>query len=107
MHLGGLAFRQHGEKLIASQTDGDVGAANRFLQQLGELSDHLVAGRMAKRIVDVFQPVEVQEKNGQRAAITMRTRNFFGEALFAGPAGLEDREWGTGGDIVLFSRSRS
>src|SRR3989441_11772383 len=98
--LFGLALRQHGQKLIATKTDGHVGTANGFLQALGEGLDDFVAGGVAKHVVHVFQAIEIQEQQGERARVALGAGNFFGEALFPGTAVVEAGEGVEHGDLV-------
>ena len=70
---GGVALvqqRKH-RKFIAADTADDVALAKDARQHLGRIDDQPVAGRMTLRVIDVLQPVQVEEDQqalGMRAA---------------------------------------
>jgi hypothetical protein len=68
--LGGLraldARQQDGELVTAEPRDG-VGAAHRAAQPFGHRLQHHVAVGVAERVVDLLEPVEVDEHEGDAA----------------------------------------
>ena len=61
----GVEQRHH--ELVAAQPDDQVRVAQRVLEARAELPQELVAGRMAERVVDLLEAVEVEEHEGQTA----------------------------------------
>ena len=58
---------QHDE-LVAAEAGDDVGAAHGVAQPVGHGAQQLVAARVAQRIVDLLELVEVDEVDGERPA---------------------------------------
>ena len=69
-----LALEQEHEP-VAAQTRHRVAAARRLAQAPGELEQQLVAHRMAQRLVDVLEPVEVEHQHGQVVAVVLGSRD--------------------------------
>ena len=59
--MGGEAGQQHGELLAADAEDG-VLVADGAAQGLGDLAQRLVADRMAVRVVDALEVVDVDRR---------------------------------------------
>ena len=71
-HLGRLratAVRQHDDEFIARQAPGNVARAQLRLDALGHAAQQPVAGRVAQRIVDLLETVQVDEDHGQLGAL--------------------------------------
>ena len=65
----------HGE-FVAAEPRDEIVAAQRVRQPQRDVADQLVADRMAERIVDVLEMVEVDvEHRGRRAAALRRRRS--------------------------------
>ena len=71
----GLAERvlQHHE-LVAAEAGDDVGAAHQRAQPVGDRAQQRVAARMAERVVDLLELVEVDEQDGERPAASQARR---------------------------------
>ena len=71
--LGGDVFEQDRE-LVATESGDGVGGPHARAQTLGDRAQELVAGRVTEAVVDVLEPVEVDEQHGERARMTDRPR---------------------------------
>ena len=60
---------QHRE-LVAAEASDDVTRSHRLLEAVRDLSEQLVAGVVAESVVDVLEPVDVQEQDGDAGAVT-------------------------------------
>ena len=58
------AGQDHGE-LVPAEANQQVPLAEDPSQPRAELSQQLVAGRVAERVVDLLEPVEIDEEEGQ------------------------------------------
>ncbi len=65
----GVGVHQHHTELVAAEADEQVGVSQRSLQAGAELTQELIAGGMAERVVDLLEAVEVdvQERHGALA----------------------------------------
>ena len=61
----GITVQQRQREFVASQPDDQVGAAQRVLEASAQLPEQLIAGGMAKGVVDLLEAVEVDEHEGQ------------------------------------------
>ncbi len=62
-------FAQHDE-LVAAETRDRVGLADGGLDPSGGFDEELVAHRVAERVVDGLEPVQVDEQHAEHAAVT-------------------------------------
>ena len=69
--LGGGLGEQDGE-LVASDPCHEIGGARDGCQPRGDLSQHRVAGLVAELIVHVLEPVDIQQGERQRTAVSLR-----------------------------------
>ena len=60
------------DELVAAEPRGGVGCADRVGDPLRHDLQHLVAGEVPERVVDVLEPVEVDEQHGEHAAVAPR-----------------------------------
>ena len=58
--------RQHDLELVAAEPPDQPGFADRALQPLRDLLEQRVADRMAERVVDRLEPVEVEQEQRGR-----------------------------------------
>jgi hypothetical protein len=59
---------QQDRELVPAQADDEVALAHRLLQAPGRLAQQLVTGRVAERVVDELEVVEVDEQQADGAA---------------------------------------
>ena len=71
--IGGEVFAQHGELVAAEARDGVAGPDDR-LELARHLDEQLVTGIVAEAVVDVLEPVEVEERDADRSPATARQR---------------------------------
>ena len=88
---GGIgALNQHHE-LVSAEAGSGVGAAHALGQAQRELAQHLVAGRMAERVVDGLEVVEVDEEDRHLVLVAAqaleRVRHAILEQQAVGQAG--------------------
>ena len=62
---GGDLGEQHGE-LVAAQARDGIDLAKRAAQALADLDEQLVAVMVSKRVVDLFEPVQIQQQQRGR-----------------------------------------
>ena len=60
------------DEFVAAEARGGVGRADRVGDPLRHDLQHFVAAHMAERVVDVLEPVEVDEQHGEHAAVPSR-----------------------------------
>ena len=53
----------HDDELVAAGAGREVRGAQHALEPLGERDEQVVAGRVAERVVDELEPVEVEEQD--------------------------------------------
>ncbi len=58
-------LRQEGHELVSAEAVGRVGLAQAHANSPGGLHEELVARRMAERVVDVLEAVEIEEEEGR------------------------------------------
>ena len=68
------------DELVAAEAGDDVGLADMAAQPVGDRAQQQVAARMAERVVDLLELVEVDEKDGDRAGLVESRQR-------AGPSG--------------------
>ena len=78
------------DEFVAAEPRRGVGRANRVRDPLRHDLQHLVAGEMTEGIVDVLEPVEVDEQDGERLAVPSRHGQRVFEALEEGRAIVEE-----------------
>ena len=76
----GLDPRQDHRELVASEPGQHVGAAQAGAQRVAHAGDQLVADRMAERVVDVLEVVEVDRQDGDRAPVALGAAELTGRA---------------------------
>ena len=89
------AGRQHDE-LIAAEAGGRVAAADVRVDALSGFAQRHVTGEMTVLIVDLLEPIQVDEQAGQARALPLRARQLLLQARIqiaaVVPAGEEVRE---------------
>ena len=60
-----IALRQHGNKLVARQTPGNIAAAQHALQSRRDIAQQFIPHRMTQRVIDLLEPVQVDEQHRQ------------------------------------------
>ena len=64
-HMLRIALRQHGNKLVTRQTPGNIAAAQHALQSCRDIAQQFIPHRMAQRVIDLLEPVQVDEQHRQ------------------------------------------
>ena len=64
--LRAVGARQDDGELVAAVAVGPVAVADRLAHGPGDLGEEAVAGRMAVRVVEDLEPVEVHHQDGER-----------------------------------------
>jgi hypothetical protein len=82
---------EHDELVTAQARDG-VGVANRLRKPPGEGLQHFVAGKVAERVVDVLEPVEIDEEQRDGAIVAPRERDRVIESLVECAAVVQARQ---------------
>ena len=85
---------QHGE-LVAAEASGHVRAARAGVESARELDEHLVAGRVAQRVIDRLEVVEVDEDHRRGALVAPSARDRLTNLL------REHRAVGEAGDGIV------
>ena len=67
-----LQFLQQHNEFIASLPHYCVRGAYAFEQSFGNGLQHLVADEMSEGIIHLFEPIQIQKKHGDMAALTFR-----------------------------------
>src|SRR5262249_59736288 len=80
------------QELLASPAAGQIDVAHGLLEELGELAEDGVTGRVAEAVVDVLEPVQVGNHDREWAAETLEASEFRGEDLLALSAIREPRQ---------------
>ncbi|CAN5918119.1 hypothetical protein BH23ACT10_BH23ACT10_01790 [soil metagenome] len=62
-------------ELVTAQPRDGVALADSLLQPLGDAGQQLVADAVAERVVDLLEPVEVNEQHGDDVVVPTRLRN--------------------------------
>jgi hypothetical protein len=70
--FGGAGALQDHDELVAAEPDAQVGGAAGVPHALGGQHQHEVAGRVAERVVDLLEAVEVELQDGQPLAAPVR-----------------------------------
>src|SRR5258708_39089537 len=86
-------FRKPNEKLIASQSNSQVGSPDHTVQTSGKFEQYVITGRMAVGVVDVLEIVQVQREDGQGMPLALRPSHFRGQALLSKTAVVQTRPW--------------
>ena len=71
---------EHGE-LVAAEPGDRVVLAQSLSEAPSDLSQHLVAGRVAERVVDLLEPIQVHYEHGQLTAALLRLGDRLSDAL--------------------------
>src|SRR6266508_89374 len=83
---GEIRAREDEDEFLAAPAPGEVDVAQRLLEEYRELPQDGVSRRVPVAVVDVLEPVEVRDHDGQRAAETLHACELGGEDLLALPA---------------------
>ncbi len=94
--VGARADIHHDGKLVAPHAGSDTAATQRGLEAIRDFLEQLVAAHMAKCVVDRFEPVEVDEQQGE-AVPAVGARDAIGEAL------MQHMPIGETGKLVVMS----
>jgi hypothetical protein len=74
-------FLQHHDELVAAEPRHGVAAAQRPRQPRRHLLEDLVADVVAERVVDVLEPVEVEEHQRHAGAVAARVHERLAQAV--------------------------
>src|SRR5947209_13147005 len=85
-------LRQHYAELLAAVTARDVVHAAAFLQRPADQLQHLVADRVAVRIVHALEVIDVEHQQRHRRAVAERAVNLGVDLLDHVPAVVEARQ---------------
>src|SRR5262245_33793888 len=91
---------QYDEKLLAAPPRHDVVRPHRLPEHGAQLPQHLVAGLMAHRVVDLLEAIDVEHDAAERLALALGARDFAGDALLA-PAAIREAGQRIGGGELL------
>ena len=80
-HGGILEFLDDDHELVAAQARQQVGLAQRLRQRGGHALQQLVADTMAQRVVDVLEPVQIDEQHADATAVAPRLGDRLTQAL--------------------------
>ena len=83
---------QDERELVAADAAGELAAARDAAQARADLREHLVAGDVAVRVVQLLEPVEVHDRDGERRALAIRARDLAGQPLLERAAVGEARQ---------------
>ena len=98
--------RQDHLKFVAPQTPHAPGFSDNLLQSLRHLFEQGIARRMAQRIIDLLEPVEVEQENGADTGLNLRGReNSFQRLRHAKPVGQTGQRIEMGQPIGVFLRT--
>ena len=67
--------RQHDRELVAAQPGDGVDAAQQPAHARRDTLQHAIAGLMSERVVDLLEPVEIQQQQRERRVRRLATRN--------------------------------
>ena len=70
--LAGAGARQDHDELVAAEPHAEVGGAAGFAHALRGDDEHIVAGRVAERVVDLLEAVEIELQHGEPFAAPVR-----------------------------------
>ena len=90
-----LDVLQQDRELVAAEAGRGVAGADARVEPLGDLDEHLVAGSVAEAVVDGLEVVEVEEHDGEAAALAPRAGRGVADAL------AEQRAVGQAGDGIV------
>src|SRR5690606_25898478 len=76
-----IAARKHAQKFVAAIAADEIVFAELRPKRGATLAQHGVSGRMAERIVDRFEPVEINHDDRQRATLMPRAIELAPELL--------------------------
>ncbi len=67
--------RQHHRELIAAEPRDRIGRAQRVAQARRHFLQHLIAGVMPERVVDLLEAIEIEQQHGEALVIAMRAQD--------------------------------
>jgi hypothetical protein len=88
----GASFRKGDRELVAADPTRDVGRAQSRAQARRRLGEHAVARQMTDALVDRLEVVDVEDEQGEAAAVAMRARALAQERLVEEPPVAEAGE---------------
>ena len=91
----GLEFAHHNDELVSAHTCDGVGFANAREQALPHGREEDVTIGMAKRVVDLFKVVDVNEEDRNSLAVILRAEDRLAETL------VEQRAIGEAGQVIM------
>ena len=65
------SFRQNNDELISTQTTNRIGFTQCGWNALGNLDQNLITDRMTQRIVDFFEPVQIQHEDSHHFLVAV------------------------------------
>src|SRR6185295_16813114 len=89
--------KQH-RKLFAADSRGQIDAACTFAQDFAEAANGIVAGVVTKRVVQIFEAVDINHQKTERMAVAFHAGHFALELSF------EASTVGETGQVVRKSR---
>ena len=81
VHDLGRAVGQDDRELVAAEARHSVGLAQHLDETEGRLAQHGIARSVAERVVDLLEPVEVDQHHGRGRVLTLRLRQRLREAI--------------------------
>jgi hypothetical protein len=98
---------QQNDELVTADAGYYIALAHAFIQSFGGLNKQNISRRVAERVVDVFEAVEVHEHDGERMTVTMSRLDRVVDGFAKHPAvwQLSEIVVGRQGDPVLLRSS--
>jgi hypothetical protein len=90
-----VEFGHHNDELVSTHACDGVGFANGREQALPHSSEEDVTVSMAKRVVDLFKVVDVNEEERNCLAVVLRAEDRLAETL------VEQRAIGEAGQVIV------
>ena len=93
--LYGVEFGHHDDKLVSPHARDGIGFANGREQALPHCRQEDVAVCVAKRVVDLFEEVDVNEEDCDSFSVVLRSEDCLAETL------MEQRAIGEAGQVIV------
>ncbi len=87
--------RQDGDEFVAADARQRIDGAQHFLETHGRHAQERIADRVAQRIVDLLEAVEVERQHGEAGAGALRLGNRHAQAIG------QERAVGQAGEVVV------
>ena len=86
LRAGPRAVREHGDELVAAEPGEEVRSPEGARPCVRAAPDQPISLFMTVRVVDLFEPVEIEHRNAQRPPGALSERELLVEPLVPGPA---------------------